>query len=63
MQNSKYARVNLDTEDFHLFFLMAITQLVKRSKILAEQSYPGIYSWVQSWVSCVEPGLPRKSSS
>ena len=23
---------------------------------------PGINSWVQSWVSWVEPGLPRKPS-
>ena len=25
--------------------------------------HPGIDSWVQSWVSWVEPGLPRKPSS
>ena len=25
--------------------------------------FPGIDSWVQSWVSWVEPGLPRKLAS
>ena len=25
--------------------------------------FPGIDSWIQSWVSWVEPGLPRKPSS
>ena len=31
--------------------------------VLVRDSFPGIDSWVQSWVSWVEPGLPRKPSS
>ena len=28
-----------------------------------QHAVPGIDNWVQSWVSWVKPGLPRKSSS
>ena len=33
---------------------------VKLQFVLDNVGYPGIDSWVQSWVSWVEPGLPRK---
>ena len=32
-----------------------------KEKLCNLLEYPGIDSWVQSWVSLVEPGLPRNT--
>ena len=51
------------------YFLEKINTILSKSflsgqgKKLFVSICPGIDSWVQSWVSWVEPGLPRKPSS
>ena len=52
----------MEEKHFVKMVQILVTVLFKETLYLCIY-FPGIESWIQSWVSWVEPGLPRKPSS
>ena len=64
-KSSEYASdsiLNFILKYIPVIYITSLIFLCANDKLVITE-YTGIDSWVQSWVSWAEPGLPRKPSS